>query len=88
MNDITLHYWNNLQCEICKTNYKSKGFPLKIKWFLVDFKYKDTVYNILKIPRPRAAYMIFYISHSDKNKEKGLYVVNMSKRTQIKLGRL
>ena len=46
----------------------------------MDFQYKDRRYNLLDIPKPKEAYLIFSISHIDKNKEQGLYVINMNGR--------
>lgn len=55
---------------------------------LVDFKFHDKRYSLLEIPKPKEAYLTFQISHIDKNKEKGLYVVNMHNRDTIKIGRI
>lgn len=48
--------------------------------YLVDFKFQDRRYALLDIPKPKEAYLSFSISHIDKNKEKGLYVINMNGR--------
>lgn len=76
LNEIILYYWTTLNCEICKASYK------------LDFKFHDKRYSLLEIPKPKEAYLTFQISHIDKNKEKGLYVVNMHNRDTIKIGRI
>ncbi|CAD8208539.1 unnamed protein product [Paramecium octaurelia] len=76
LNNIVLYFWSNLICEICKEQYK------------LEYKFKNRKYHLIDIPRPKEAYFIFWISHIDKNKEKGLYVINLNGRTNIKIGRV
>jgi len=54
----------------------------------VEYKFKNRKYHLIDIPRPKEAYFIFWISHIDKNKEKGLYVINLNGRSNIKIGRV
>jgi hypothetical protein len=53
----------------------------------VTFKFQDFEYRLLDIPRPKDAFLMFQISHCDKNKESGFYVVELKDKKQIKIGR-
>ncbi|CAK92906.1 unnamed protein product (macronuclear) [Paramecium tetraurelia] len=74
-NGVTLYYWKSMKCELCKTMYKT------------SFKFKTIQYNICDINKPKEPYLLLQINHSDKNKEQGLYVIDIKTRDTIKIGR-
>lgn len=73
---MTLYYWKRLKCELCKENYKT------------EFNYGENVYNIIDIPKPKTSYVMFQIKTKDKNKERGIYVIELNKKNSIKIGRI
>ena len=70
---MVLYYWKKLKCELCKENYKT------------EFYYGDNVYNIIDIPKPTSSFVMFQINTKDKNKEKGIYVIELNKKNSIKI---
>lgn len=68
--------WKSLDCEICK-----KTFPKIIE---VD----GIRYSTLELPKANSAsYIILEVLSKDKSQIRGLHIINMSVKQQIKMGR-
>ncbi|CAD8185607.1 unnamed protein product [Paramecium pentaurelia] len=74
-NGVTLYYWRSMKCELCKIAYKT------------SFKFKQFHYNICDVNKPKEPYLLIQINHNDKNKEQGLYMIEIKNRNIIKIGR-
>ena len=70
---MILYYWKKIKCELCKENYKT------------EFYYGDKVYNIIDTQKPTTTYVMLEINIKDKNKEKGIYVIELNKKSSIKI---
>lgn len=71
-----LYYWKKLKCELCKQSYK------------MEFKKNGMSYNTLDIQRPKSSYVMFQINSKEKNRERGVYVIELNKKNTIKIGRI
>jgi hypothetical protein len=58
-----------------------------VKYFQAEFKLKNLEYHLLDVPRPKDAYLMFHISHSDKSKERGICIVEIGDKRVLKIGR-
>ena len=67
--------WKNFECELCKSIY-----PNVVK---INGKNYDTV----EIPRPPAPYITLEILGRDKNVSKGIHVISLAQKAEIKMGR-
>jgi len=68
-------YWKTLECELCKTGYPN------------SFVINDQKYDIVEIERPNCAYLMLEILSKDKNMAKGLHIIKMENKNNIRLGR-
>eukprot|EP00357_Protocruzia_adherens_P031901 CAMPEP_0115045900 /NCGR_PEP_ID=MMETSP0216-20121206/48445_1 /TAXON_ID=223996 /ORGANISM="Protocruzia adherens, Strain Boccale" /LENGTH=584 /DNA_ID=CAMNT_0002428911 /DNA_START=43 /DNA_END=1797 /DNA_ORIENTATION=+ len=67
--------WKNLDCELCKDPYPSQvGF---------NGKFVD----LIKIPKPPSSYIILEALCRDRNTTRGLHIIDMQNKTNIRLGR-
>jgi len=71
----TFIYWKSLECELCKTPYP--------QFFEVDNKR----YDIVEIERPNSAYIVMELLSKDKNITRGVHVIKMEGKNNIRLGR-
>ncbi|KAL4439591.1 hypothetical protein ABPG74_003993 [Tetrahymena malaccensis] len=67
--------WKTFDCELCK-----QQFPNMVK-------VKGNVYDTVEIPRPSPPYVTMEILSKDKNICKGIHVITLSQKNQIRLGR-
>jgi len=68
-------YWKTLECELCKTQYPT--------YFVVDEKR----YDIVEFERPECPYIILDILSKEKCITRGIHVIKMENKTNIRLGR-
>jgi len=68
-------YWKSFECELCKTTYPGS--------FDVDGKR----YDLIEIDKPDSAYIILEILSKDKNLSRGVHVIKMETKNNIRLGR-
>jgi hypothetical protein len=68
-------FWKTLECELCKFN-----FPNSLE---VDSKR----YDLVEIEKPDSAYIILDILSKDKNVCRGVHVIKMEGKNNIRLGR-
>ncbi|CAD8086276.1 unnamed protein product [Paramecium primaurelia] len=73
----------HLNCLQFWLNSQSK--KKRIKWS--SFKFKLFYYNICDVNKPKEPYLLIQINHNDKNKEQGLYVIEIKNRNIIKIER-
>jgi len=73
--NTTYIYWKNLECELCKTPYP--------QYFDVDNKR----YDIVEIERPESAYIVLEVLSKEKNMTKGVHIIKMENKNNIRLGR-
>jgi pSer/pThr/pTyr-binding forkhead associated (FHA) protein len=53
--------------------------------FLAEFKYESRTYNIIDIPKPKFSYVMLQIHNADKNKERGIYLIQLKNKDFIKI---
>jgi hypothetical protein len=68
-------YWKTLECELCKTPYPT--------FFVVE----DKRYDIVEFDRPDCPYIILDILSKDKGITRGIHVIKMENKNNIRLGR-
>lgn len=67
--------WKKLGCDLCK-----KTYPYKL------ILHGKTI-DLLEIPKPPGQYLILEVLCKDKNSQKGLHVVHMGQKSNVKIGR-
>ncbi|EGR31131.1 hypothetical protein IMG5_117240 [Ichthyophthirius multifiliis] len=67
--------YKTFDCELCK-----QPFPNMVK-------VKNIIYDTVEIPKPNAPYITLEILSKDKNICKGIHVISLDQRQNIKLGR-
>jgi len=71
----TFVYWKTLECELCKTPYPQ------------HFEVDNKRYDVVSIDRPDSAYIIMDLLSKDKNLTRGVHLVKMEGKNNIRLGR-
>jgi predicted component of type VI protein secretion system len=68
-------YWKTLECELCKTGYPN------------TFYVKDQKFDIVEIDRPTCAYLMLEVLSKDRTMARGIHIIKMENKTNIRLGR-
>ncbi|KRX09048.1 SMAD/FHA domain [Pseudocohnilembus persalinus] len=74
-NHITVYFWKKLKCELCKTPFKT------------ELQFNDIIYSIINIPKPKGSYLMLQLKGSDKKQERGIFIVDLSVKDTLKIGR-
>ncbi len=51
----------------------------------MEFKHGDHTFSIIDIPKPKSSYVMFQINSKEKNRERGIYVIELNKKNTIKI---
>jgi len=68
-------YWKTLECELCKTTYPS------------SFEIEGKRYDVVEIDRPECGYLMLEILSKEKNILRGIHIIKMEGKSNIRLGR-
>jgi hypothetical protein len=68
-------FWKSLECELCKASFPN------------TFQVKDHKYDIIEIDRPNCAYLMMEVLVKDKSMARGVHIIKMENKTNIRLGR-
>jgi hypothetical protein len=68
-------FWKALECELCKASFPN------------NFQVKDQRYDIIEIDRPNCAYLMMEVLVKDKSMARGIHIIKMENKTNIRLGR-
>jgi len=71
----TTIYWKALECELCK------------KAFANNFEIENQKFDLISIDKPDSAYIILEILSKEKNVSRGVHVIKMESKNNIRLGR-
>jgi hypothetical protein len=68
-------YWKTLECELCKATFPT------------SFQVEGKKYDIVEIERPDCSYLMMEILSKEKNVLRGIHVIKMEGKSNIRLGR-
>jgi len=68
-------YWKTLECELCKSSYPN------------SFQIKDQRYDVVEFERPNCAFMMLEMLNKDTNITRGIHIIKMENKNNIRLGR-
>jgi pSer/pThr/pTyr-binding forkhead associated (FHA) protein len=68
-------YWKTLECELCKSAYPN------------SFQIKDQRYDVVEFERPNCAYMMLEMLNKETNIPRGIHIIKMENKNNIRLGR-
>lgn len=83
----TFVYWKTLECELCKTPYPRKYWDYTgfVNNELEHFEVDNKRYDVVSIDRPESAYIIMDLLSKDKNLTRGVHLVKMEGKNNIRL---
>lgn len=67
--------WKSMECEICQSSYP------------FSFYSKGKNSDLFKVQRPDAPFLVLEAVASDRNNNKGIYIISINNRNSVKLGR-
>ena len=68
-----MYVWKRMECEICKSAFKT------------SYTFKDRIYSLLNIARPNTSYIMMNISNDEKGKEGMIYVLELGDKRELKI---
>ena len=84
-NYSTSIYWKSLECELCKKSFSSKGKMLSEFISIDSFEVDGQKFDIVEIERPDCPYIILEILSKDKNITRGVHIIKMESKSNIRL---
>lgn len=79
-------YWKTLECELCKTPYPSNIlWQIQSKIPVASFIVDEKRYDVVEFDRPECPYIILDILSKDKSVTKGIHILKMENKTNIRL---
>ena len=81
-------YWKTLECELCKVTFPSMICAIKSSlknFFKGSFEIEGKNYDVVEIDRPDCGYLMMEILSKEKNILRGIHIIKMEGKSNIRL---